>query len=102
MGAEYMESQLIDYDVCSNYGNWNYVAGVGNDPRENRYFNILLQAQRYDPQGAYVKHWLPELDKLPPEKVHRPDLLSFEEQGAINLKLGAHYPKSVVNMSRWE
>ncbi len=49
MCAEWFESQLIDYDVCSNYGNWNYVAGVGNDPREGRYFNILRQARMYDP-----------------------------------------------------
>ena len=65
MGAEYFESALIDYDPCSNYGNWNYVAGVGNDPRENRYFNILSQAKRYDPDGAFVRHWLPELAALP-------------------------------------
>jgi deoxyribodipyrimidine photo-lyase len=57
-GAMYFESLLIDYDVCSNWGNWNYVAGVGNDPRENRYFNIEKQAKTYDPQGEYVKLWL--------------------------------------------
>jgi deoxyribodipyrimidine photo-lyase len=57
-GAAYFESQLLDYDVCSNWGNWNYVAGVGNDPRENRYFNVAKQAQQYDPQGEYVKLWL--------------------------------------------
>jgi deoxyribodipyrimidine photo-lyase len=60
MGAEYFESMLLDYDPASNWGNWNYVAGVGNDPRENRYFNPKTQAERYDPQGAYVRHWLPE------------------------------------------
>lgn len=59
MGAEYFESILIDYDTASNWGNWNYLAGVGNDPREDRYFNILSQARRYDPQGKYVKTWLP-------------------------------------------
>lgn len=59
-GAAWFESQLIDYDVCSNWGNWNYVAGVGNDPRENRYFNVPSQAQRYDPKGEYVKLWLSE------------------------------------------
>ncbi len=48
MGAEYFESQLIDYDPCSNWCNWNYVAGVGSDPREDRYFNILTQAKNYD------------------------------------------------------
>ncbi|MEZ4685696.1 MAG: DASH family cryptochrome [Bacteroidia bacterium] len=57
MGAEWFESILVDYDVCSNWGNWNYVAGVGNDPREGRYFNVERQAERYDPEGAYVRRW---------------------------------------------
>lgn len=61
MGAEYFESMLIDYDPCSNYGNWNYIAGVGADPKENRYFNITSQAKRYDPLGEYVRLWLPDL-----------------------------------------
>ncbi|MGL4630655.1 MAG: DASH family cryptochrome [Leadbetterella sp.] len=56
-GAMYFESQLIDYDVCSNWGNWNYVAGIGNDPRPNRVFNTQLQAEKYDPQGMFVKMW---------------------------------------------
>ena len=51
-GASYFESQLVDYDVCSNWGNWMYVGGVGNDPRENRYFNILRQASNYDKRGT--------------------------------------------------
>ncbi len=59
-GAWYFESLLIDYDPTSNWGNWNYVAGVGNDPRQDRYFNIESQASRYDPQGDYVNHWLGE------------------------------------------
>ena len=57
-GAAWFESRLIDYDVCSNWGNWMYVAGVGNDPRETRYFNIEKQAKEYDPKGEFVKHWL--------------------------------------------
>lgn len=60
MGAEYFEFRLIDYDVASNYGNWMYLAGVGNDPRD-RSFNTLLQAKRYDPKDAFVKLWMPEL-----------------------------------------
>ena len=58
MGAAWFESMLIDYDPCSNYGNWQYVAGVGTDPRKDRYFNIRSQAERYDPKGEFVKHWL--------------------------------------------
>ncbi|MFN3849455.1 MAG: DASH family cryptochrome [Spirosomataceae bacterium] len=57
-GAVYFESKLIDYDVCSNWGNWNYIAGVGNDPREDRMFNIERQASMYDPKGEYVKLWI--------------------------------------------
>jgi deoxyribodipyrimidine photo-lyase len=56
-GAMYFETMLIDYDVCSNWANWNYIAGIGTDPRENRVFDIKLQAERYDPKGEFVKLW---------------------------------------------
>ena len=56
MGAAYFESQLIDYDVHSNYGNWMYVAGVGNDPRDRK-FNVQLQAHRYDENGKFQRLW---------------------------------------------
>jgi deoxyribodipyrimidine photo-lyase len=57
-GATYFEEQLIDYDVASNWGNWAYLAGVGNDPRPNRYFNIEKQANDYDPKAEFRKLWL--------------------------------------------
>lgn len=57
IGAAYFESLLIDYDVHSNYGNWMYVAGVGNDPRDRK-FNVQLQAERYDENGKFRKLWL--------------------------------------------
>ena len=101
MGAEWFESQLIDYDPCSNYGNWTYVAGVGNDPRETRYFNIITQATRYDVKGEYVKLWIPELKDVPIEKIHRPDTLSFNEQDRYHVKLGAQYPKAMVSTAKW-
>jgi deoxyribodipyrimidine photo-lyase len=101
MGAEWFESQLLDYDPCSNYCNWNYVVGIGNDPRENRYFNILTQAQRYDPSGEYVRLWLPELESLPSEKIHRPDSLSQEEQTKYGVKIGLDYPKAMISTAKW-
>ncbi|MFD0861785.1 DASH family cryptochrome [Sungkyunkwania multivorans] len=57
IGAAYFESMLLDYDVHSNYGNWMYVAGVGNDPRDRK-FNTKLQAERYDPHGKFQRLWL--------------------------------------------
>lgn len=58
VGAAYFEEQLIDYDVCSNWGNWAYLAGVGNDPRGHRYFNIEKQAMDYDKKKVFRNLWL--------------------------------------------
>jgi len=58
LGAAWFESALIDYDVYSNYGNWTYLAGNGNDPRGQRSFNIDSQQERYDPDGDFVNLWL--------------------------------------------
>ena len=56
-GAAWFESQLIDYDVYSNQGNWLYIAGRGTDPRGGRRFNPQMQAQQHDPDGLYQKYW---------------------------------------------
>ncbi len=100
MGADYFESVLIDYDVCSNWGNWNYVAGVGNDPRENRYFSIPSQAERYDPKGAYVKLWLPELRDLPPNMIHQPYRFYPSELQRFRVSLGGSYPFPIINLDK--
>lgn len=57
-GAAYFEQQLIDYDVASNWGNWQYLAGVGSDPRGHRQFNLQKQTQMYDPNHRFINHWL--------------------------------------------
>lgn len=57
-GAAWFESQLIDYDVYSNQGNWLYIAGYGTDPRGGRHFNPEKQAKTYDPSGEYRSYWL--------------------------------------------
>ncbi|KFK27755.1 hypothetical protein AALP_AA8G425000 [Arabis alpina] len=77
MGAEWFETCLLDYDPCSNYGNWTYGAGVGNDPREDRYFSIPKQAQNYDPEGEFVAFWIQQLRRLPKEKRHSPGRLMY-------------------------
>ena len=100
MGAEWFESLLIDYDVCSNWGNWNYVAGVGNDARGFRYFNIPKQSKDYDPNGDYVKHWLPALAQLPPKKVHEPWRLQPDEQKRFDVRLGVDYPNPIVDLQK--
>jgi deoxyribodipyrimidine photo-lyase len=56
-GAQWFEAQLIDYDVCNNYGNWAYQSGTGTDSRINRRFNLEKQVQRFDPSNNYINHW---------------------------------------------
>lgn len=77
LGASWFEHHLIDYDAASNWGNWTYVAGVGNDPRGFRVFDVRKQARDYDPAGAYVRHWLPALAPL-----HGADALEPWRHGA--------------------
>ena len=57
-GANIFEMNLVDYDVFSNWGNWQYLAGVGHDPRGKRKFNLVKQLETYDPKREYFKKWL--------------------------------------------
>jgi len=99
LGAAHFESRLIDYDVCSNWRNWAYQAGVGNDSRD-RYFDVLSQAERYDPDGEYVRHWLPVLRgvRVPADAVHRPWTLSADQQAAFGCRLGVDYPRPMIDV----
>lgn len=64
-GASYFAQQLIDHDVCSNWGNWQYIAGVGADPRGGRHFNIEKQAELFDPDESYQLKWQGTPSTLP-------------------------------------
>ena len=95
LGAEWFESLLLDYDPGSNYGNWTYVAGVGADPREDRYFLIPKQARDYDPHGHFCTIWLPQLKGVPADALHDPRRLTAAQRGA------AAYPAPVVPLFAW-
>ena len=71
-GAAHFSDLLVDGDLASNSGNWQWVAGTGTDTRPNRIFNPVRQAMRFDPDGAYVRMYLPELASLPPKTIHEP------------------------------
>lgn len=94
-GAAWFESRLLDYDVASNWGSWAHVAGVGNDPRPDRRFNVLAQARRYDADERYVRYWLPELEALPDGWRHTPFLRPPEELEAIG------YPRLADPPTAW-
>ncbi|MDT0631656.1 DASH family cryptochrome [Rubrivirga litoralis] len=98
-GAAYFESLLVDYDPTSNWGNWAYVAGVGSDPRD-RYFDVELQAKKYDPESAFITHWLPELAGLPPAKAREPYRMTEPEQERYGVRIGEDYPAPLVDYDR--
>lgn len=101
-GASLFEHFLIDYDVSSNYGNWQYISGIGVDPREDRIFNITLQAKKYDEKGEYIKHWLPTLSKLPVPLLYQPWLINGLEMAMYHVEMGKDYPNPIVRDSRVE
>jgi deoxyribodipyrimidine photo-lyase len=72
LGAAVFSELLVDGDVANNVGNWQWVAGTGVDTRPNRTFNAIRQARRFDPNGDYVRRYLPELAELEGAAVHEP------------------------------
>ncbi|MBE2998752.1 deoxyribodipyrimidine photo-lyase [Nocardiopsis sp. HNM0947] len=71
-GVAHFDAHLYDGDVADDHGNWQWVAGTGNDTRPNRGFNPLRQARRFDPEGVYVRRHVPELADLPGRSAHTP------------------------------
>uniref|UniRef100_A0A8C1U787 Cryptochrome DASH n=1 Tax=Cyprinus carpio TaxID=7962 RepID=A0A8C1U787_CYPCA len=101
LGAEWFEYLLVDHDVCSNYGNWLYSAGIGNDPRENRKFNMIKQGLDYDNNGEYVRQWVPELRGIKGGDVHTPWTLSNSALSHAQVSLNETYPSPVIIAPEW-
>ena len=91
-GAQHFIDLLVDCDLANNQMNWQWVAGTGTDTRPNRVHNPLAQAARYDPDGAYVKRYLPELAGVDPRYVHEPWKLPEDEREALG------YPPPMVDL----
>ena len=72
-GAAYMEQQLIDFDLGSNWGNWQYLAGVGADPRGHRQFDLEKQTQIYDPERQFIQRWQGHCNNLPLDSIDASD-----------------------------
>ncbi len=98
LGAEYFEEVLLDYDVSSNWLNWQNGAGVSlcTGGRLNR-FNILKQSKTYDKEGTYVRLWCHELQNVPDEFIHTPWFMNETEMNECNVVLGRDYPFPIVD-----
>ncbi|MFD8803655.1 cryptochrome/photolyase family protein [Streptomyces atroolivaceus] len=91
-GARHFLDLLADGDIANNQLNWQWVAGTGTDSRPNRVLNPVTQARRYDPEGAYVRRWVPELAGISGPAVHEPWKLPGRERARYD------YPEPVVRL----
>ncbi|MEJ5253958.1 MAG: deoxyribodipyrimidine photo-lyase [Acidimicrobiales bacterium] len=100
IGERHFRHLLVDGDVAQNVGNWQWVAGTGLDAAPfNRVFNPVTQARRHDPEGTYVRRWVPELAGLEGARVHAPWELDPEELLRSGVRLGDDYPTPIVDLA---
>ncbi len=99
-GEKWFWDTLVDADPGSNPANWQWVAGSGADAAPYfRVFNPVLQGEKFDPDGAYVRRWVPELAQLPAGLIHRPWSAASIELKAAGVDLGKTYPGPIVDHS---
>lgn len=97
-GERHFMTHLVDGDPASNLGGWQWAASIGSDGRPFiRVFNPVTQAKRFDPDGVYVRTWLPELARIPSARVHEPWTMSPGEQDAAGCRIGVDYPAPIVD-----
>ena len=97
-GASWFWDTLVDADLANNSASWQWVAGCGADAAPYfRVFNPVLQGEKFDPAGAYVRRFVPELARLPDKWVHRPWEAPAEELARAGVRLGESYPRSIVD-----
>lgn len=100
-GEEWFWDTLVDADLAQNAGNWQWVNGSGADASPYfRIFNPITQSVRFDPEGTYIRRWIPELSKLPTKIIHEPSLASFGDLSAAGVVIGQTYPLPMVDHAK--
>src|SRR5262245_41507640 len=95
LGEAHFMAELLDGQLSQNNGNWQWIAGTGADAQPfHRMFSPVRQGERFDPDGSYVRRWVPELARVPPRHVHAPWSLTAMERRA----LCPDYPPPIVDL----
>ena len=96
-GEKHFRNCLLDFNKANNVAQWQWVAGCGADAAPYfRIFNPILQGEKFDKEGLYVKKWVPELNKVPNKFIHKPWEMEHKYQEAIKTIIGKDYPKPIV------
>jgi deoxyribodipyrimidine photo-lyase len=97
-GERFFMQHLVDGDPAANNGGWQWTAGTGTDAAPYfRIFNPVLQGKKHDPDGTYVRRWLPELARVPDKHIHTPWQMSLEEQRQADCIVGQEVPLPIVD-----
>jgi deoxyribodipyrimidine photo-lyase len=97
-GEAYFAAQLNDFDLAANNGGWQWAASSGCDAQPYfRIFNPLLQSERFDPAGKFIRRYLPELAAVPDRFIHAPWRMSLSEQAACGVRIGRDTPAPLVD-----
>ena len=97
-GEKHFRNCLLDFNKANNVAQWQWVAGCGADAAPYfRIFNPILQGEKFDKQGMYVKKWVPELERVPNKFIHKPWEMETKYQEAIKTKIGSDYPSPTVS-----
>ena len=97
-GERYFMQQLIDADLAANNGNWQWASSTGTDSMPGyRIFNPMLQSRKFDPDGAYIRQYAPELAAVPTDRIHAPHLMTQEEQALAGCRIDTDYPSPIVD-----
>lgn len=97
-GEEYFALKLLDFDLAANNGGWQWSSSTGADAAPYfRIFNPYTQSKKFDPDGVFIKKWVPELNELSSKELHRPEIISEHILKKSKIKLGKTYPFPIVN-----
>ena len=100
-GEQYFMRHLLDADVAANNGNWQWCASTGTDSMPGyRIFNPALQSKKFDPDGVYIRRYVPELAHVSVKRIHEPHLMTADEPVLAGCRIGADYPVPVVDHQR--
>ena len=99
-GEKWFWDTLVDADLASNAASWQWVAGCGTDAAPYfRIFNPTIQGTKFDPDGTYIRKWLPEISKLPDQLIHAPWTAKPIELADAGIELGRDYPDPIIDHS---